>query len=165
MNYRILFAFLSLLAAGPVLAHGELPTMATCQGHKPVYLGTFGYLQKGLREYQFCLRREAGNPWLRSAGGGSGQPPVCRVNGIATTMVACPAQTCGEFDDDYRTARALALAACTAYVGEGTAYPDGGLVVPLFDGPPSFLGDEHHAEYQLSDGISGVCALCPGETP
>jgi hypothetical protein len=166
MNCRISIALLLLAAAGPALAHGELPTITACSGHKPTYLGTFGYLEKGLREYKICLTREAGNPWLRNGGGGgsgsgSGQPPVCRVDSIPITMVACPAQTCGEFDDDYRTARALALAACSAYVGAGTDYPDGGLVVPMFNGPETFLDDDHHQVYELSDGISGICGLCP----
>lgn len=167
MNYRTCIALLLFAAAGPALAHGELPTITACSSHQPIYLGTFGYREKGLREYKICLRREAGNPWLRDAGGGGGgnQPPVCRVNAIPITMVACPAQVCGEFDDDYRAARALALAACTAYVGAGTDYPEGGLVVPVFNGPASFLDEDHHQIYDLADGISGICALCPDEVP
>ena len=163
MNYRSCIALLLFTAAGPALAHNELPTVAACGGQKPVYLGTFNYAEKGLRDYKVCLRREAGNLWLRDAGGGGNQPPVCRVNAIQITMVACPAQVCGEFDDDYRTARALALAACTAYVGAGTDYPEGGLVVPVFDGPATFLDANHHAIYDLADGVSGVCALCLDE--
>ncbi len=167
MNYRISMALLLWTAAGSALAHGELPTITACSSHKPVYLGTFNYREKGLREYKVCLKRESGNPWLRDGGngggGGGGHPPVCQVQTVPITMVACPAQTCGEFDDDYRTARALALAACNAYVGAGTDYPEGGLVIPVFNGPATFLDEDHHQLYDLADGISGVCALCPDE--
>ncbi len=162
MNYRISIALLLLAAAGPALAHGQLPTPTACSGQQAFHLGAFGYAETGLREYRICLRREANNPQLRGSGG-SGQPPVCRVNSISIPMVTCPAKTCGEFDDDYRVARALALATCTAYANASTEFPDGGLVVPIFDGPASFLDADHHQVYELSDGISGVCALCPDE--
>jgi hypothetical protein len=167
MNYRTSIALFMLFVAGPAFAHGELPTIEACRGYKPVYLGTFGYIQKGLRDYQICLRREAGNPALRGSGGSGGgsPPPICLVDSHPITMVRCPAQVCGEFDDDYSTARALALAACTAYVGEGTDYPDGGLVVPLFNGPASFLSTNHHQAYEITEGITGVCALCPDDAP
>lgn len=162
MNYRASIIVLLLAAAGPAFGHNELPSLTACSGHRPVYLGAFHYSERNLREYQACLRRDEGSP-PRPRSGGDGQPPVCRVNSVPIVTVECPAETCGEFDDDYRTARSLALAVCTSYVGAGTDYPEGSLVVPIFSGPSSFLDADHHLIYDLSDGLSGTCALCPDE--
>lgn len=163
MNYRASIIVLLLAAAGPAFGHNELPTLTACSGHRPIYLGAFHYSERNLREYKACLRRDEGSTPPRRSGGGGALPPVCHVNSIPITAVACPAETCGEFDDDYRTARALALATCTGYVGAGTGYPEDSLVVPIFSGPSSFLGADHHLVYDLSDGLSGMCALCPDE--
>lgn len=162
MNYRACIIVLLLAAAGPAFGHNELPALNTCSGHRPVYLGTFNFPERSVREYQVCLRHGTDNPPPRGSGSG-GLPQVCRVNAIPITMVTCPAKTCGEFDDDYRAARALALSACTGYVGAGTDYPEDSVVVPIFNGPSSFLDEDHHLIYDLSDGVSGMCALCPGE--
>lgn len=162
MNNRLLGVLLVLFAASPVLAHDQLPTIDACRDSKPRILGSFGYSKAGLNDYRICLKREAallpGRP-----DGGSGGGPICYVQTVAIRMVRCPAQTCGDFDDDYGVARALALSACMGYVGEGTAFPDGGLVVPVFEGPQTFLSPNHHAAYQITQGISGDCVLCPDE--
>lgn len=166
-NYRLCTVLLVLFAAGPVLAHDQLPTIDACRSGKPRILGSFGYVQKGLRDYQICLKREAANLPGRTGGGGGGGGgsggPYCLVNTTVITMVRCPAQTCGDFDDDYSVARALALSACTSYVGPGTEFPEGGLVVPVFEAPQTFFSENHHADYQITQGISGTCVLCPDE--
>lgn len=165
-NYRLCTALLVLFAASPALAHDLLPTMDACSGAKPRILGSFGYSKAGLNDYRICLRREAANghnPSTGGGGGGSGPGPICYVQTVPIEMARCPAQTCGDFDDDYGVARALALSACMSYVGEGTEFPEGGLVLPVFDGPQTFLGQNHHADYQITQGISGTCALCPDD--
>lgn len=169
MNFRCCTALLMLWAVAPALAHNQLPMIQACEGSKPVYLGSFGYEKKALRDYHVCLVRYGmATPRLAGTGGGGGgtgpgPDPVCIIDDRPLEMVRCPAQTCGDFDDDYSTARALALAACSSLVGEGTDFPDGGLVVPVFDGPSSFLGTTHHADYTINQGIYGQCALCPGQ--
>jgi hypothetical protein len=170
MNYRISIALLVLAAAAPAFAHDQLPNITACTDAAPITIGTFGFKAAALREYRICMVREAGNPWLRSGSDGSDgsdgntrptQPPVCRVNTIPLTMVVCPAKTCGQFDDDYKTARALALSQCSSYIGPGTAYPANTVVIPIFSGPETFLDPNHHQLYKSEDGVAGECVVCP----
>lgn len=71
--------------------------------------------------------------------------------------------TCGEPDDDYRKVAGFTQELCrdeedprSAPLGGG----DIGEIVAIVQGPPAFLGANHHAAYLMAHGVWGICVLC-----
>src|SRR5690606_22557893 len=71
-------------------------------------------------------------------------------------------RTCGQFDDDYGTALAVAQQHCGQYASAATmpSQPDHGSTSPLMSGPDAFLSPEHHALYEVGLGVEGICLRC-----
>jgi hypothetical protein len=174
MRLKPLTALALLLAAAPLFAH-DMPW--TCPGNrKGTYLRDFTLDASSVSRFQECLR--AGVRPVRppkavlkttstgGGGGGSGDPlPYCLLStNYAVVMTACPAQTCGDFDDDYRLAQETAISICTTEaMVQQPQLSTGGSVLAVFNGPEPFLSGDHHAAYQRSMGGSGICVLCSGE--
>lgn len=71
---------------------------------------------------------------------------------------------CGE-PDDYRLAGNVGLSYCGGggydpRSGPVHAVDDIGEIVAVVQGPPQFLGDDHHTGYLASSGLWGICLRC-----
>ena len=169
MKLKILTTLLLTLTAAPALAH-DMP--GVCPGHgKGTVLRPFSLDGGKITRYQSCVLRglrptRTPRNILKATHSGSGDPPTpCQISdGVTVVMTACPNQTCGDFDDDYRLAQDTAISICTseAVAQQATAeLPAGGTVLAVFNGPAQFTGTDHHAQYQRSMGGYGVCVFCP----
>lgn len=150
MTVRIAAALALLLASPLVLSHDTLPNVNWCMDGTAVSIGDIAFGGGDTKSYRQCLIREA----IRPIG-------HCR---LSTTVVAtrpCPAQTCGEFDDDYRAARQLAQNYCNGLVADPASPYFGMQTVPVFSGPSALTDNAaHHLTYEVNDGVYGDCMVC-----
>lgn len=157
MRYRYLLALSLIVAALPALAHDPLPALDWCSRGRTVPVGEFDFDGRTLRSYQKC-----------TGSGGNPASSICALLPIPTSGdVECEPNMCGEFDDDYHVAKMAAFRYCQSLrnlgpaLRSGTAGSSDDQVVPLF--PPSqhnFNSTTHHADYDLDEGIKGMCVLC-----
>ncbi|MBN8741050.1 MAG: hypothetical protein BGP24_20200 [Lysobacterales bacterium 69-70] len=165
MSFR--FAAASLLLIAPLAqAHDPLPSADWCQQGRPVQVAEFRFQKPALFSYRACLAKLTGR---------NDDAPGCTVRDDAEAILRgsavrsqtipthqCPAQTCGEFDDDYNVARRMAFNLCNTFA---TGLPsltstDNGSVVAILTGPSTLIAPGHHADYTLSQGMTGICARC-----
>lgn len=154
MKYRrhIAFAFALAIASPSVVAHNVLPGVDWCVGGRAVEIGEFAFGGPDTKSYQQCLTRNAVRP-----------EPTCRLSATVVSTKPCPAQTCGEFDDDYRGARSLAWNYCNELpaVSDPASPYYATEVVPVFTGPDSLTDStSHHFLYEINDGVYGACMVC-----
>lgn len=123
---------LTLAAAGPAAAHQDPFSDQWCVGGEVVELETF----------------EIPGPILNAFR----QSPACAFGTVD--------RDCGVFDDDYYAARSFSTAHCvraaSSLIQAGSVIS----IIPVVTGPATFLGSDHHAAYQASSGLSGVCLVC-----
>lgn len=165
MSFR--FAAVGLLLIAPLAqAHDPLPSADWCQQGRPVPVAEFRYQKPALFSYRACLAKLTDR---------DGDTAGCTVRDDTDTPLSgsavrsqtipthlCPAQTCGEFDDDYNVARRMAFNLCNTFATgvPSLASSDNGSVVAILTGPSTLITPAHHADYTLSQGLSGICARC-----
>lgn len=154
MKYRFHLAFSLFVASLTAAAHNELPGVDWCVGGKAVAIGDIAFGGFDTKSYRQCLARPA-------------PQPLCRLTRHVVATKPCPAQTCGEFDDDYRAARQLAQSFCSDL--PAVTDPDSpyfGLeTVPVFTGPDSLTDSAaHHSTYEIQEGVYGACMVCVSST-
>jgi hypothetical protein len=154
MKYRCSLAFALLAASLSASAHNVLPGVDWCENGKAVDIGDITFGGGDTKSYRQCLLRGAAQP-------------VCRLSTTLVLTRPCPAQTCGEFDDDYRAARTLAQNYCDglAAVTDPASPYYGMQAVPIFTGPDTLTDTSaHHTTYEVNDGVYGACMVCVGGT-
>lgn len=156
MPYRYLLALSLSFAALPALAHDPLPALDWCSRGRAISIGEFDFDGRTLATFRKCA--------------GSGARPdtaVCTALPIPIgDDVICPPAQCGEFDDDYHVAKMAAFRYCQSLrtlspeLRTGTGSVDD-QIVPLFAPEQhTFNSPTHHADYDLDEGIKGMCMLC-----
>lgn len=125
-------AGLMLLLSGPCLAHSELPTAEWCEGGRITVVATVQLSGAALLD-----------PRNRCAPAGDG----------ATY------KECGQFDDDYSIGSGVAALQCAVHAWP-VANGDVGTVLFVPEGPASYLGDDHHAQFRGAEGLWGSCVRC-----
>ena len=130
MKYHVALALTLLAASLPAAAHNMLPGVDWCVGGQAVDIGDIAFGGSDSKSYRQCLVRNAVQP-----------QPVCRLSMHVVSTKPCPAQTCGEFDDDYRAARQLAQNYCNELPAvTDPASPYFGMqAVPIFTGPDELI--------------------------
>ncbi len=128
-----------LIASAPLLAHSELPHPVWCEG------GTMHEVAR----FEF-------GPGALTASSSTPCPTGLNAGSLA--------KNCGQFDDDYRNADDTSRRYCGSFarprqLGE---VPDAGSVIVVVTSPDSFLRTTHHADYTVSQGLTGVCLRCEG---
>jgi hypothetical protein len=150
MTVRIAAALALLLASPLALSHDTLPNENWCMKGTAVPIGDIAFGGGDTKSYRQCLIREA----VRPTG-------YCRLSTTVVSSKPCPAQTCGEFDDDYRAARQLAQNYCNGLVADPASPYFGMETVPVFSGPASLIDNAtHHTTYDVSNGVYGDCMVC-----
>jgi hypothetical protein len=149
------FCVVLLLAtpATAVFAHDELPTAQWCAGGDPQEVATFSFSGHALTAAPMA---KAGAPG-----------PIICADQPSGGKNAAQAKNCGQFDDDYTRGSDAGNGFCGNFKrprkrGE---IADAGSVVTLVEAPASFLSTTHHADYSLSQGLSGVCVRCESIPP
>jgi len=125
----VLTLALSVLASAS-WAHGDLPTPTWCSDGRPVTVATFSFKGETL-------------------------PNAAQCPGVRDNV---DNRDCGQFDDDYGTARGMALTACEVHQLSGPG--DIGSVLVIVDSPATYNDADHHALYDVSQGLSGRCVRC-----
>ena len=76
-------------------------------------------------------------------------------------MHYCPdaPRNCGEFDHAYERAMTYANTTCAAYQGS-LVHGNAGQVIAFVMSPPAYLSQNHHAVYDVDDGLYGYCLRC-----
>lgn len=158
MRYRYLLALSLAVTALPALAHDPLPALDWCRSGRTVPVGEFDFDGRTLRSYQKC-----------TGSGGNPAGSICALLPIPTGddgVICSPAQ-CGEFDDDYHVAKMAAFRYCQSLrnlgpkLRSGSAADTDDQVVPLFAPDQyTFNSSTHHTDYDLDEGIKGMCMLC-----
>lgn len=69
-------------------------------------------------------------------------------------------RNCGQFDDDYFAAQTYSAGYCAHIYQAYGSQPGVHGVMAVVTGPPSFLSDDHHADYDVSQGLEGLCLVC-----
>lgn len=150
MKYRLALAFAALAATSAASAHNVLPGVDWCVGGNAVEVAEFAFGGPDTKSYQDCLIRDR-------------PESMCRLSTAVVSSKPCPAQTCGEFDDDYRSARHLAQNYCSdleAFTDPTSPY-FGMSPVPIFTGPDNLTNSAtHHSSYSVNDGVYGACMVC-----
>lgn len=126
-------AMAAVLVAGTCLAHSELPSPEWCADGRPIVVTSFQLLPS-LQETPAPLRNEQ-----CGTGGGS--------------------RECGQFDDDYSDAMKSAQQMCRLHARQRPV-GDIGSMIFIADAPASFLHEDHHRLYSVSQGLSGTCVRC-----
>ena len=148
-----------LLLAAPataVFAHDEVPSAQWCAGGDPQEVATFSFSPNALMTA--TANGKAGSP----------SPIICSdQTGSDGGKNAAQVKNCGQFDDDYKRGSDAGNGYCGTFKrprrrGE---IADAGSVVTLIEAPASFLSATHHADYSLSQGLSGVCVRCESIPP
>lgn len=167
MSFR--FAVAGLLLIAPLAqAHDPLPSADWCQQGRPVQVAEFRFQKPALFSYRACLAKltdRDGDTPACVVRDETAAPGILRNDAVRSQTIPthqCPAQTCGEFDDDYKVARRMAFNLCNTYTTSSTAAAstDNGSVVAILTGPSTLIATDHHADYTLSQGMSGICARC-----
>lgn len=132
MHARPLLAVLLMLASTCAAAHGGLPSAEWCEGGRITVVSEFVFTSEGLRPGNEC-------------------PAGARST-----------RDCGQFDDDYGRARSAANDHCGqfAYDAAPSKIADLGSAIPLVESPSSYLDDQHHQTYSITQGLSGTCLRC-----
>ncbi len=150
MTVRIAAALALLLTSPLALSHDTLPNHNWCMDGTAVPIGDIAFGGGDTKSYRQCLIREV----VRPTG-------YCRLSTRVVSSKPCPAQTCGEFDDDYRAARQLAQNYCNGLVADPASPYFGMETVPVFSGPASLINNAaHHMTYDVSNGVYGDCMVC-----
>jgi hypothetical protein len=134
---RMIIAVFASLASATAFAHSELPTVEWCANGDPVPVASFEFLPD-TRPGADSDRR--GDQCGSGQGGGVGRE-------------------CGQFDDDYGIALALAQQSCAAHKRR-TTQGDVGSVIFVAEQPATFLHEDHHRLYRQVHGLSGTCVRC-----
>jgi len=153
MKYRCSLAFALLAASLSVSAHNVLPGVNWCENGKAIEIGDISFGGGDTKSYRQCLIRSTAQS-------------VCRLSTTVVSARPCPAQTCGEFDDDYRAARQLAQNYCNelAAITDPDSPYFGMQTVPIFTGPDALTDmSAHHSSYEVNDGVYGACMVCVGD--
>ncbi len=152
MKHHAALALFLFAASLPAAAHNILPGVDWCVGGKAIEIGDIAFGGTDTKSYKQCLIRSAVQP-----------QPFCRLSTSVVSTKPCPAQTCGEFDDDYRAARHLAQNYCDdlpAVTDPDSPYY-GMQTVPIFTGPDELTDmSAHHSTYEVDDGVFGACMIC-----
>ncbi|MBL8300619.1 MAG: hypothetical protein JNN30_19950 [Rhodanobacteraceae bacterium] len=150
MKYRVHLAFCLLVASSTAPAHNVLPGVDWCTNGNAVEISRIYFGGGDTKRYQQCIDQKR-------------LQPFCYLTHHVVAARPCPAQTCGDFDDDYRGARQLAHNYCNDLPAlTDPESPYFGLeAVPIFTGPESLTDSAtHHSSYDINDGVYGACMVC-----
>jgi len=133
-------AILSASMAVPTFAHEEALEQGWCQGGNISILGTFQLYEKSLTYFQ------------------------------QETQVCTELKSCGQFDDDFGTARHAASGLCSTLAEAEKKFTnngDDGTVRPIFDAPTTIKDSDsnHHLLYSIDQGVTFSCGLCTMPKP
>lgn len=166
MSFRSAIAGL-LLIAPLAQAHDPLPSADWCQQGRPEPVAEFRFQKPPLVSYRACLAKltDRDDGPACAVRDDVASPGILRNAAVRSQTIPthqCPAQTCGEFDDDYHVARRMAFNYCNTFAtGPNNLTSTGdGNVVAILTGPSTLIETGHHADYTLSQGMTGICARC-----
>ena len=163
--YRVAL-LVTLIAAGPALAHSTLPSENWCAHGRTVAVAHIYFLPEQIQNFADCEPVMACVvPSELSLGGRSAMP----IEDCSLELNPEPTTSCGVFDDDYSLVRGLTDSYCTQYEVQSTSahVPDWGSVVAnlLSPDPDLFYDAQLHHQFAIGQSVELMCLRCedPGE--